>query len=454
MSAAKKRAPGSKDLSSAVAGLPVLVEPHHDIPLAELLLVLPAGASHDPAGREGALAVGARSLRRGAGERRGHELDEAFDRLGAELSVSVDRLHTSVHLTALRRNLEPALALFSDVILRPRLEDAEVERVVREQRASIVDGFADDKGLAGRYLRRFLFAGHPYGMPGSGTLRSLGELDTATVRAAWKSACTRRGAVLGACGDVTLEELAPLVERYLGVLPDTPAPVASLPEAEPVKGRHLVLVDKPERSQTQLLVGTLGSHATDKDHVPLAVGNTVFGGTFTSRLMREVRSKRGWSYGASSRLGNGRVRDAWWMGTFPAAQDAAACLALELGLLEKWVREGVSEREASFARSFLVQGHPFEVETAGRRLGRRVDVALGDVPEDYYDRWLERVEGSTQSKINKALKARIHPEDLVVAVVATADTLRASLEKSLPGLRSTVVVPFDSDRIPEAGWWR
>ena len=82
-------------------------------------------------------------------------------------------------------------------------------------------------------------------------------------------------------------------------------------------GRRLLVVDKPERTQTQILVGTLGTSPHDDDHVPLVVGNAVFGGTFTSRLMKEIRSKRGWSYGASARAGIERQRQSWVLWTFP-----------------------------------------------------------------------------------------------------------------------------------------
>ena len=84
-------------------------------------------------------------------------------------------------------------------------------------------------------------------------------------------------------------------------------------------GRRLLVVDKPERTQTQILVGTMGTSAHDDDHVPMVVGNAVFGGTFTSRLMKEIRSKRGWSYGASARTGIDRRRQSWVLWTFPAA---------------------------------------------------------------------------------------------------------------------------------------
>src|SRR5690606_30281998 len=127
--------------------------------------------------------------------------------------------------------------------------------------------------------------------------------------------------------------------------PEALVSVEAVTEPSPRSGRNLVVVDKPERSQTQILIGGLGSSPHDPDHVPLLVANTVFGGTFTARLSEEVRSKRGWSYGAYSSLPYDRRRQAFSMWTFPASTDAAACVALELQLLESWVTEGITEAE-------------------------------------------------------------------------------------------------------------
>src|SRR5207253_3567377 len=95
--------------------------------------------------------------------------------------------------------------------------------------------------------------------------------------------------------------------------------------AEPsmASGRRLVVVDKPERTQTQILIATMGTSPYDEDHVPLVIANAVFGGSFTSRLMREIRSKRGWSYGASARASIDRRRQAWVLWTVPSAPEAA-----------------------------------------------------------------------------------------------------------------------------------
>jgi zinc protease len=210
-------------------------------------------------------------------------------------------------------------------------------------------------------------------------------------------------------------------------------------------GRRLLLVDKPERTQTQILVGTLGTSPHDEDHVPLVVGNAVFGGTFTSRLMREIRSKRGWSYGASTRTAVDRRRQAWSMWTFPSAQDSGPCLKLAIELLESWVGGGVTQREVTFIQRYLVRSHAFEVDTAPKRLHQALDVELLALPSDYFTAWVAKVRGVTVENATSAITRRIRTDDLLTVVVGTASQVLEPLRNAVPRLASADVVSFEAE---------
>lgn len=417
----------------------------HDLPIVDLYIVTDTGTAHDPKGREGSLHLCLRALRRGTARRTAHEIDALIDRLGAELSTSADPTTSMLHATVIRRNLEPFLDMMHDIVTAPALPTHEVAQVAREIKAEIIDTRDDDRTLAGRHFRRALFEHHPFGRPSQGTPRSMERLGRDDARRAWNLSFRRSNVLIAAAGDIRPAELEAFAERTLAALPDTRPPERSVPEPVAPRGRRLVLVDKPARTQTQIYVGGLGSHPRDRDHMAFTVANTIFGGTFTARLMREIRSKRGWSYGASSRLGRDRVRDAWSMWTFPAAADAPACVALQLKLVERLVEKGVSARELAFARSYLTRSFAFETDTASKRLWHDLDVRLLDLPKRYFKDYVERVEAVTLDEVNAAIRRRIDPEHLVITVVATANEHRAALERGVKGLDSTTVVPFDTD---------
>jgi zinc protease len=301
-----------------------------------------------------------------------------------------------------------------------------------------------DAGLASTHFRRTLFRGHPYARPVMGTRSTLERIELPHALARYRDVLERGSRLVGFSGDLRPDEAERLVRTHLSSPHENTLPGALAPEPPGRTGRHLTIVDKPERSQTQIQIGRLGTHPRDPDHTALAVGNAVFGGAFTSRLMRAVRSERGWSYGASSRLAIDRVREAWSMWTFPAAADAAPCIELQLSLMEQWIDQGITAEELAFAKSYLVKSYAFAIDTADKRLEQAMEVRLYDLPGDYFKGYIERVSKVTLEQVNAALKARLAPQDLVFSVLATESQVGEALRK-LPGLESVTVIPFDQD---------
>jgi zinc protease len=422
---------------------PVYVEPSDALPIVSVAVSFRSGSAHDPEGRDGLARVVARMLRRGAEGYGAQQIEETIDALGAELAAEVSVSALSVHFEVIRRSLDAMVDLVATLLTRPTFDDHELSRLLRESEAELVESRDDDRTLASRAFRRTLFAGHPYGRRVAGqiaTLRSVGEGD---VRAFYARHLTRSNAVVVVSGDVSEDEGRAVAGRLLSGLPEGERIPDPVPEPTQKPGRHLVFVDKPERTQTQMVIGGLGTDAHDPDHVPLFVANTAFGGTFTSRLMQEVRAKRGWSYGASSRAGFDRRRDAFTMWTAPAAADAAACLALELDLLHTFREGGISADELEFVKRFLVRSHAFDIDTARKRVHQRLEADLYDLPPGYHARYLEHVEAVDLAAANEAVRARLSERDLVIGVVGTHAEIGEAIAAAIPDLASVTVAPFD-----------
>jgi len=348
--------------------------------------------------------------------------------------------------------LQPALKLLGDLLIKPTFSNKDIDRLIRETRADIIDSRADDRTLCGRHFRRHLFAGHWYGRPPQGTLDTLSAISREDIINAVNTNLVRSNVIVGASGDVTQAEIEPFVREYIHALPNHPRPEVGIIDPQFPAGKHLVIVDKPERTQTQIYMGGAGASPHDKDYAALTVGNTIFGGTFTARLMREIRSKRGWSYGAHSRLGRGRAREAWTMWTFPAATDAAACIKLQLQLLSQWIERGVTESEVTFAKQYLLRSTAFEIDTASKRLSRTLEEILLGLGSQFFQRHIRSIEAITKDDVNTAIRKRISPNNLLVAVVATASSISKQLEDSIENLATTHVIPFDADVLPQPNW--
>lgn len=424
----------------------VLHEPSRALPLVNLVVAFGTGAFFDPPGQEGLSRFTGRMLRRGTRARSARELEAALDRLGGELSIEVSATTTTLHAQVIRRNLGPFVDLLAEVLGSPAFAPDEVERLRKKVLAELIEARDSDRHLAQVAFREAMFGGHPFGRSAQGRPRTLASLTPESLAAHYARHYLRETATFGFAGDVSGEEAAAIAERLSAALPSgAPPSFAALHDPPGPRGRHLVIVDKPERTQTQILIGALGTSGHDPDHVPLLVATAIFGGTFTSRLMREVRSKRGWSYAASAYAQVERARHALRLASQPAAKDAAACVALELELLEAWVEDGVSAREVAAAKRHLTRRHAFEIDTPLKRLHLALDVILLSLPLDYQTRYLPSVRAVTAESASRATRARIEPRELAIVVVGAAKDLAPALERAIPDLRAVTIVPYGED---------
>src|SRR4029077_1911686 len=205
---------------------------------------------------------------------------------------------------------------------RPALRASDVRKAQREMIADLTALCDDDRELCSRHFRSCAFGKHPYARPRSGSRESVARITPPDVVAHHSEHITAKNLVIGVWGAFSPRKLEALLDRSFGKLPKHKGPRMTLSEPTLEPGRRVLVIDKPERTQTQILIGTLGTSPHDPDHVALLVANTAFGGLFSSRLTDEVRGKRGLSYGASSSYTLSRTRDLWGMHTFPAAKDA------------------------------------------------------------------------------------------------------------------------------------
>jgi len=419
----------------------LIAEPSQALPLVSFSVTFRAGAVHDPPGRAGLAQLAGRMLRRGAGELSAEQIEARVDAMGAELSASVGLGSTSLSVDVLKRSVGSAVELVALLCGKPRFDDAQLRRECAQTVSEIELARDDDSFLAGRALRHHLLGEHPHARDPSGVRVGLEAVTRQELVAFHARHFCRANVVVTVCGDVTLTEAQQLHDTVLECLPEGAA--TPYPSADPVahSGRHLVIVDKPERTQTQMVLGSLGCHPREEDHTALWVANTAFGGTFTSRLMQEVRAKRGWSYGASSAVTMARLRDTFTMWTAPDAGDAGACLALQLDMLECFLADGVEDDELALAKSFLERSYPFEIDTARKRALQKLEMVLLDLPADYYSGFVERVRAVTSEQAHLAAQRWLSADDLWVSVVATRDNCGAAIREAIPRLVSERVVP-------------
>lgn len=444
----------------------LILEQNHSLPLCRVQVTLRTGAASDakpvselglgklPDGAMAGLCNYVTELqRRGAGGKTRAQLDDAIDALGA--SVQVLCWHDSVlfEAMALKEHIDAACAILADVLARPDFSQSESEKLRRELDANLDDLRDDDGSLAGRFFARALYGSHPYALPVGGTHDSIARYRVELARTWFAHHLVAGNVVYGVSGALGEDEAQALLARHFtGAAQALPAgPIRDVdlsppPVAKKARRRlRVVVVDKPNRTQSQIYMGQLAPHWRDAHYLPLLVSTTAFGGTFTARLMDEVRVKRGLSYGASARLGQGRGVRGLVVHVMPSAEQTGETLELILRLYREWAEGGLRPDEVAFSKGYLQKSHAFTIQTADDRLALRTRLLLCDMPQGYVTDFPERIAAVDEKAIRQAMDACLHPDELVVTLVATAKNVLPQLAKIAALKNAEIeVVPFDS----------
>ena len=423
----------------------MILESNHDFPYVQVQLTFHGGSLTDPPGKEGLAYIAAQLALRGSGALSEAAFAEAIDRLGGSFDVSVGKQHVVADAEVLSRNLAPLLALVGQALTSPTNAQSELDKLVRQTVTEVEELVDSDEELGRHVFDQALNQPDASARPVKGTPASLRAITLADVQAAFKRQFVTKRLVVGAAGDVTPEALKrQLDDAFSGMPEGEPSPVHAFDIRDPGTIR-VILVDKPERTQAQVFIGHHGISAGHPDYAALTVANTVYGGTFTARLSAEIREKRGWSYGAYSYLTGRKTEGSFTFRFYPATKDLLPALTLGLKMQRELIEQGVTEEEVGHAKSYLVNNHPFRMDTPRKRLDDALRLELLDLPRDSTRTYVKRLSAVTAEQANAAIKKHLKWDDLTVVIVCTATKALQGAVAALPGVGAVVVHPYDSD---------
>jgi zinc protease len=409
-------------------GVPVLLVGVHEVPVVEVILVLAAGATADPAGREGLAHMTAEMLDEGAGGRDALALADAVDFLGARIETGAQWDASTVRLRVPVARLGDALPLMADVALRPDFPEKELERLRKEALTRLLQARDQPRSIAARALAEAVFTPKSrFGRPQTGDAASLAALTVADLRAFHGARYAPALAAVVVVGDVSAEML-PALDRTFGewTAPPKAAPAPEVVLPPQVKGRSVRLVDKPGAPQSSIRLGRIGPSWDDPRYHAGEVMNTLLGGSFTSRLNDNLREQHGYTYGAGSALRRYRVG-----GLFLAAADVQTDKTAEavtefLAELER-IRMPASSEEVARARSYAALGYAGEFETTTQVARRIVDKVVYDLPDGFYREFVPRTLAVDAPALQAAARASVDPEGIVIVVVGDRSKVEAPL---------------------------
>lgn len=405
-----------------------ILEPAFDTPLVSFQIANRVGSAHEATGSEGLICHTTELSLRGAGSLDRRALDESIDSLGAGLGFGLRRDYVSLRGNCLERHLDALFDLALQVLTTPRFDDEEHEKLRRETLYDLDELRDDDSSLAHRFFTKHCHPGHPYCRTALGTAESLASLKLPELRGLYPRLMHSSELVLGVAGPLSESRVQSLADKIPQTQDCEPLPSTHLKTPTYNAGRRLILVDKPERQQCQIVLGHLVPAYGTEDHELLRIAETAFGGMFTSRLMQEIRVKHGWSYGAQCAMHRARGQHYLHVSLAPNAEQCTKALGRSLEMFEELAEQGLSQDEFDFTRSYLIGSSAFTRATALQRLFRKVQEDIFDLAKGFADGFPDRLEARTCDEVNQALLRCLKPKELCVVVVASAQTMRAKLE--------------------------
>ncbi|PIE16622.1 MAG: peptidase M16 [Rhodobacterales bacterium] len=400
-----------------------LVE-EHAIGFTSLQIRFKGGASMEAPEKRGATSLMTHTLEEGAGDLTARQFAQASEALAADFSFDVGDDSLSVSAQFLTENRDQAVDLLRLALTQPRFDPAAIDRV----RAQVISGLKDDlknpNRISSNHFKALAYGTHPYANPFEGSIKTVSALERDDLLAAKDAVMARDRVFVAAVGDITAAQLGELLDKLLG---DLPATGAKLPERVDFQLKGGVTVIPFETPQSVVTFGVEGINIHDDDFFAAYVLNTILGGSGPqSRLMTEVREKRGLTYGIYSYLAGRDYADVY-MGRVASANDRVG-QAIEV-IRDEWQKiaeNGVTDGELERAKTYLTGAYPLRFDGNAQIAKILVGMQMNGFAIDYIATRNDKVNAVTQADIARVAKRLVRPENLRFVVVGQPEGVESS----------------------------
>jgi zinc protease len=384
------------------------------LPMLDVQVDFAAGSMFDPPGKSGTASLTALSL--GAGKLDETAIAEQMADIGASLggSADTDRASVSVRTLAAPEKRDAALDVLRNVLHAPRFEAAIFEREKARTISALKEALTRPDSIASKAFWGAMYPDHPYGRQATPeSVASLTRDDLAAYHARYYTAAN---ASITLVGDISRGEAERIAEAIAAGLPKGAA--ATLPPAPQPAAGKTVRLEHPA-SQAHIHIGLPAIERGNPDFFPLVVGNySLGGGGFVSRLMKEVRDKRGYAYSVSSYFNPLRQPGPFQIGLQTKRSQAGEAIKVTRDVLDGFLKQGPSEEELAAAKANLTGSFPLRLDSNKKILENVAVIGFYGLPLDYLDHYQEKVRAVTVDDIKRAFSRFVRPADLMTVTVA------------------------------------
>jgi len=399
------------------SGLRVFYVDIQDLPMLDINVTFDAGSARD-GDKAGVANMTMSMMDSGAAGMSADQVAEAFESVGARLfaSASKDTANIGLRTITLEKPFKKAIDSWLSIMKSPDFPQADFERLQKQMEVSFKSSKQRPGSIAGEAFYKNLYGDHPYAQPTRGFEGTVASMTTNDLKAFYDQYMVEENAMVSIVGAVSRKQAEALAKRVAEVLPSGKRP-APIPEVEPLTEAKTVHIPFPS-SQAHILIGQTGYKRGDPDYFKLYLANHPFGGSgFTSRLMKEIRVKRGLSYSVYSYFSPSRELGPFVMGLQTKVEQVDEAKKVLNEMLKAYLEAGATAQEIEGSKLNITGGFPMNI-AGNSNIGNYADViGFFGLPLDYLDQFTDQVNAVTKEQAADAMRRRIDPDALLTIIV-------------------------------------
>jgi zinc protease len=406
----------------APSGAQVYFVENHDLPMLDVAVNFPAGSGFDSAEKSGLAGLTHGLLELGAEGMSEDDIARKLADIGAQLGgqFDADRANIAVRTLSSRAERDEALAVMARVLQRPLFSETILAREKARLIAALKEAETKPEAIAAKTFGKAVFGAHPYGLPGSGEITSVEKLQRSDLDAFYSTHYGAKSAVVALMGDVSRAEAEIIAQNLTSQLPPGGAS-SEIAQVVLQSSASKLRIPHPA-TQSHILIGAPGVARNDADYFPLYVGNYILGGGgFVSRLMQEVREKRGMAYSVYSYFIPMQQPGAFQIGLQTRKDQADEALNIVNTTLRDFIEQGVSEKELSAAKQNIINGFPLRIDSNKKILDYLSAIGFYNLPLSYLDDFPGKISKVTVSEIRAAFKRKVNPDVMATVIVGAPE---------------------------------
>jgi zinc protease len=410
-------------------GLTVLLVEQHNLPIVSANMIVLSGSDRNAPEQPGLASFTAEMLDEGTEKRSTLQIAADCDQIGASLSCGSTTDLSFAAIRTLKRNAAAAFELAADILLNPAFDPDEIERIRNDRLTQILQQKDNPNVLAAKVFFDSVYgATHPYGYLDVGTEASNRTITRALLTRFYQSGYAAANSALIVAGDITAAELQALAETSFGAWLRTGS-VPVIPAVANKGTRRIVIVERPDASQTNLRIGHIGTVRANPDYVAIDVMNTALGGLFSSRINLNLREKHGYTYGAFSAFAFRRGPGPFLVGTSVRTDVTAPAIAEIFRELECMRDSRITPEELATAKDSISRSLPGLFETTPESASSIGQLFVHNLPLNYYQSLPESIESVSAARVQEVAQKYLKPEEAVIVAVGDRSRIEPELEK-------------------------